>query len=50
MAKTIIEAEQEDVVSKKNVSSGSHGQYGVVYVPKAWIGHSVYVVLKRGPK
>lgn len=46
MAKTTIEAEIEDVVVKKP-SKGSNGACGVVYVPKAWIGKQVYVVLKR---
>ena len=46
MAKTTIEAEIEDVINKKP-SKGAKGAYGVIYVPKAWIGKEVYVVLKR---
>jgi len=49
MAKTTIEADIEDVVPK-TPSKGSGGAYGVVYVPKAWIGKPVYVVLKREEK
>lgn len=46
MARTIIEADIEDVEIKKP-SRGSKGACGVIYVPKAWIGKQVYVVLKR---
>ena len=49
MAKTVIEADIEDVVVKKP-SRGSQGACGVLYCPKEWIGKSVYIVLKREEK
>ena len=49
MARTTIETDIEDVVVKRP-SSGAKGGYGVVYVPKAWIGKPVYVVLNREEK
>lgn len=49
MSKTTIEAEIKDVVIKR-VSKGADGAYGIIYVPKAWIGKTVYAVLQEAEK
>jgi putative transposon-encoded protein len=45
MSKTTIVSEIENVVIKK-VGKGAGGAYGLATCPKAWIGKTVYVVLK----
>lgn len=46
MAITTIQTDVDDMVTKIPCK-GSKGAYGVVYVPKAWIGQKVYVVLRK---
>jgi putative transposon-encoded protein len=49
MTKATIEADITDIETK-TVSKGAGGKMGMVYVPKAWIGKTVHIVLTDGER